>query len=84
MSVLVVGAPVPDNNLSLKASLIGACVLKYVPAGWVRCHALMLLGFRGGRTKAHAISAGRLVVKVIVVEWQVLGRQLSIVLEVQT
>ena len=32
----------------------------------------------------HATSVGQLVVKVVVAEWQVLGRQLPIGLEVQT
>ena len=50
----------------------------------MRCHALVVLGLRGGGTKAHAISAGRLVVKVVVIEWQVLERRFSIVLKVQT
>ena len=50
----------------------------------MRCHTLVVLGLRGGGTKAHASSVGQLVVTVGVVEWQVLGRRLPIVLEVQT
>ena len=44
-----------------------------------QCYVREVLGLYEGGTTAHAISVGRL----FVVEWQVLGRWLSIVLELQ-
>ena len=50
---------------------------------WVRYHVLVVLCLGGGGPNRHAISVGQLVVKVVIVEWQVLGKWLPIVLEVR-